>query len=110
MKKIFFLLLLLSFSAAQSETLYCNVKLNSALVTETKVDVAESNEVEYARLENFRFKIKSLSAQKFEITVFDGIAPSRSFADGVLKTAPDELSWAVWTRDMLLETTCRKIN
>ncbi|MEQ1666403.1 MAG: hypothetical protein ABL927_13615, partial [Bdellovibrionales bacterium] len=93
-----------------SETLYCNVKLNSALVTEIKVDVAESNEVEYARLENFRFKIKSLSAQKFEITVFDGVTPSRSFASGVLKITQDELSWAVWTRETLIESLCRKIN
>lgn len=108
MKRLLLPSLILSLLAANAaaEDLVCRVKVNGAAASERKVRVSPNESVPYAELEGYRFKIKNLGPSRFEIEAYDSAAPSRGYAAGFLRAAGDAVSWTLWTRDILLETTC----
>jgi hypothetical protein len=112
MKKKITLLMILSVTSAVSfpiafaETIHCQVKVNTKIVSEKTLTIAANASAGYAQVEDFSLKINNLGASKFEIEVFDPNTPSRNYADGFLRSSGDEVSWALWSRDILLETSC----
>lgn len=90
-----------------AEDLICSVNLNTEPVAETPVTVDVNAKVVYAEMDGFRFFVTNKGNSKFEIEVFNAAEPSRSYASGKLLDATDELSWSVWSRDYLIDSTCK---
>jgi hypothetical protein len=94
-------------STAFAEVVLCKVKVNTAEVSLKKVDVKVGDSEVFAENSGFRFRVKNYGMGKFELDVFDPATPSRNYAEGLLKSATDEVGWALWTRDILLEASCK---
>ena len=105
---IFVTFLLLITTSVNAFELFCMVKLNLDKVISTRVEVPVNSSVPYGKIPGFSFKVKNLGYDKFEIDVFNGRADSRSYAEGLLRGADDELRWTLWSRSVLLETSCSK--
>lgn len=93
--------------AGNSDQLICQVKVNTVLTSEKSVSVAPHSTVQLAEVQGFRLKLNHLGNAQFEIEAFDGVATTRSYAKGFLRDLEDDLNWAFWSRDILLETSCR---
>lgn len=92
---------------AYSEELFCTVSVNLETVAETEFNLEVSERTKYVDAGDFVFYVKNMGDSKFELEVFDGSVPSRSYALGILRNATDDLKWSLWTRDILLETSCK---
>ncbi|MBC7714558.1 MAG: hypothetical protein H7177_14525 [Rhizobacter sp.] len=112
MPKMFIALtFLISSSFAFAENVQCNYSVNGGEAVETGVfNVAANSKEIYVDAEDYRFFISNKGNAKFELEIFDAYAPSRSYATGYLRTAADDISWAFWSRDVLIETTCKLAN
>lgn len=94
---------------AQSEELFCTLSVNLEKIAETQFQIENGSRVKYIDAGDFVFYVANKGEAKFEIEVFDGSAPSRSYAQGILRSASDDLKWSLWTRDVLLETNCKLV-
>lgn len=106
-KTIIALTFLLSASMAKASDLVCNVKINAEEAAVTEFTVAPNTEVTYAVLEGYKFFVSNLGNSKFELEIYDSNGPTRSYATGHLRNLTDDLSWTLWSREILLETTCK---
>lgn len=92
-----------------AETIKCFISVNAERVVETEFSVLPGNKELFADSGDYRFFMKNFDHSKFELEVYDVYAPSRSYSTGFLRTSEDELAWAFWSRDVLIETTCKLI-
>ncbi len=92
-----------------SEEVFCTVKVNLETVAETQFNIGATERLMYVQAEDFAFYLANKGQSKFELEVFDGSVPSRSYAQGVLRALTDELTWTLWSRDILLETSCKLV-
>lgn len=107
MKKfVIALALALTSNVVFAEELYCTVSVNMDTVAEVQFKVEPKTKSAYVIADDFSFYINNKGAGKFELEIFNLEGPSRSYAEGYLRTAEDTLSWTLWTRDYLLETRC----
>lgn len=106
-KLIAALFLTLISSSVFAEELFCNVTVNMETVAEVEFTSAPKTNTAYVVAEGFSFYITNKGNSKFELEVFNLDGPSRSYAEGYLRTQEDTLAWTLWTRDILLETRCK---
>lgn len=99
--------LLLSSGVLQANELHCSVSQGLIEVSIAEVTVAPGEKSSYETIEGYMFSVKNLGDSKFELDIFDSGTPSRSYSSGSLKSATDSLSWTYWSRETLIETTCR---
>lgn len=92
-----------------SEELFCAVRMNLETVAETQLTLGSNERVMFAQVGDYVFYITNKNHSKFELEIFDGNNLSRSYAQGVLKVATDDVMWTLWSRDILLETSCKLI-
>lgn len=110
MKKIFLLALFTISFNTFAEDLACSVNLNTVNVTDVEVTVGAQEKVLFADLENgFRFYINNKGNSKFEIEVVNNDEQTRSYADGKLQNLDEEVSWSIWSRDYMIDSTCKLI-
>ncbi|MBC7428871.1 MAG: hypothetical protein H7336_09690 [Bacteriovorax sp.] len=110
-KLIIALTLIISSSFALAENIQCNYSMNGKAAIETGVFlVAQNTKQVFVEAADYRFFISNKANSKFELEIFDAFTPSRSYATGYLRTLEDEISWAFWSRDVLIETTCKLAN
>ena len=108
MKKLIFFCMFLFSSLSFAEDLLCVVKVNLSVVGEVEISVAPSSaHTHYMEVEGFRFYITNKGHSKFELEIYNPNDPSRGYAEGFLRTAEDQLTWTLWSRDILLESSCR---
>ena len=106
-KLIISFVLLLATTSAFAENLICTVSVNLQVVAEAEVTAEVKNKEIYVQAEDFTFYVTILGNSKFEMEIFDMTTPSRSYAQGYLRSAADELTWTLWSRDILLDTSCK---
>ena len=105
------LIFCMSSSFAFAENIKCNYSVNGATAIKIKeFTVIPFTKELYVDGADYRFYISNKGHSKFELEIFDANAPSRSYAAGFLRTSIDELSWAFWSRDVLIQTACTLIN
>jgi hypothetical protein len=105
-----FAILLVALSISQvsrAEVLLCQIKENTKLAITRKVLVAPGAKVLFADVNGFRFTINSGGSGQFEIETFDPNVPARTYAQGRLQSLSDVLKSSLWTRYVLLETSCQ---
>lgn len=108
MKTRFIGLVLLLFSPSIfASGLECKVSVNSQVVSKEIIDLAPNESKYFGDLSNYRLKVANHTGGKYEIEIFDPSWPSRSYSLGNLKSANDELRWSFWSRDILLEASCK---
>lgn len=109
MKKMLILsaFLMATSSNAFAENIKCFLSVNSEPVAEVEFNLEANTKELFIDSTDYRFYLANKGNSKFELEVYDAYAPSRSYAIGYLRIAKDELSWAFWSRDILLETTCK---
>ncbi len=107
MKKILILALIFSSHLARAELLLCKVKLRTENYSEKKISTASGESTQFEDVEGYRLKLNNLGGSKFEIEVFDGNAETRSYARATLKNSANELSWSLWSRENLIESSCK---
>lgn len=108
MKKLIIALALsLSSSALLAEELFCTVSVNFETVAEVQLQVEPTQKEAYVMADAFSFYVTNKGQGKFELEIFNADEPSRSYAEGFLRTKEDTLAWTLWSRDMLLETKCK---
>lgn len=103
---IAFMILIISTSLF-AETLTCNVQVSLEEVARVEFAINSMEQKKYISSEGYSFYLNSKGDSKFELEIFNGNEPSRSYAEGFLKTPSDTLTWTLWTRDVLLTTQCR---
>jgi len=99
--------LLLSSGFLYGSELHCSVSQGLVEVSIAEVTVFPGEKSSYETLEGYMFAVKNLGDSKFELDVFDSSTPSRSYSSGSLRSSSDSLSWTYWSRETLIETTCR---
>ena len=109
MIKVLFLLVGLSvgFPKAYAEDLRCSLAVNgeSAVVLEFSVEAGTKKM--FIDSNDYRFFLINKGQSKFELEIYDAYSATRSYSAGYLRTNQDELSWTFWSREVLLETTCK---
>jgi len=90
-----------------SVEILCRVMVNTETVARDRVLVPEGSRAVFAETNGYSFRVGRKASRIFEIEFYDPSAPMRGYASGTLKTADDEVQWALWTRDILLEASCR---
>ncbi|MBY0412537.1 MAG: hypothetical protein K2Q18_00155 [Bdellovibrionales bacterium] len=111
MKKILSVLLLVLVStSAFAETITCNVQVSLEEVARVEFDLAPNTQTKYVASEGFSFYLNNKGDSKFELEIFNIDGPSRSYAEGYLRSPNDTLTWTLWTRDILLATECKLAN
>ncbi len=86
--------------------LVCQMKVNTQLLLEQTVEVGPEAVV-VGEVEGYKLKVKKTAKDVFELDVFDYSAASRSYASSTLRYKKDVLSWSLWTREVLVEASCR---
>lgn len=86
--------------------LICQMKVNTELLLEQTVEV-RSEAVVVGEVEGYKLKVKKTAKHTYELDVFDYTSASRSYASSTLRHKKDLLSWSLWTRDSLIEASCR---
>lgn len=107
MKGLIFIMLLCVSTSIFAEELNCTVSVNLEVVAEEVFTIDAKTKVAYLKADDFVFYVANKGNSKFELEIFNVDAPSRSYAEGYLKTVEDSLTWTLWTKDYLLETSCR---
>ncbi|UXR64787.1 hypothetical protein EZJ49_00765 [Bdellovibrio bacteriovorus] len=100
------LTVLLSGAAAQAQDLFCNLKVNNDVIADTKVTTIEGKNVVFGTYGSYQASVRNLGSSKFYIEIYETNV-SRTYADGVLRTEDDEIKWTLWSREILLEASCR---
>lgn len=108
-KAILSLILLAVAADASAAELLCQVKVNAEIQSVARIEVSENASALYAETHGFRLRVNSRGASRYELEIYDSAVPSRSYSEGALRNGTDELKWALWTREILLETSCRII-
>ncbi|OUR97277.1 hypothetical protein A9Q84_13200 [Halobacteriovorax marinus] len=107
MKKISLLFAFVICSSTMATDLICKINLNTTNVFTTKVSVEAGEKVTIAAGEQYSFFLKNLVGDDYELEVLNVQAPSRSYALASLSTSSDKLQYSLWSRDILLEASCR---
>ncbi|AHZ86764.1 hypothetical protein [Bdellovibrio bacteriovorus] len=100
------LTVLLSGAAAQAQDLFCKISVNNEVMVDTKVSTVVGKNAAIGTYDNYQISVRNQSAGKFYIEVYETNV-SRSYADGVLRTEEDEMKWTLWSREILMEASCR---
>ena len=90
-----------------AEDLICNVSVNTEVVAETEFTVVPKTKVTYVLVEDYTFFVANLGESKYELEIYDSAGPTRFYATSYLRTTSDQLAWTLWSRDILLETSCK---
>lgn len=107
MKTILLLASLISFaSIAKAQDLFCQLKVNNDTIVDTKISTVEGKNVVIGNYQNYTISARKLGSQKFYIEVYETNV-SRTYADGVLRNEDDEIKWTLWTREILMEVSCK---
>ena len=108
MKKIYLLMVLVfSSQVLFAEELVCSITANGDLLAETQFSLEAKAETQYATGGSYSFYLHNLGSSKFEMEIYNNDGPSRSYSTGFLRNSADTLTWTLWTRDILLETSCK---
>lgn len=108
MKKVIIIsMLLCNANIANAADLSCRISVNTEVVSETTIELEENSKLVFEEVEGFRFMVNNHGASKYELEIFDSNGSSRSYASGYLKTLEDEIGWSFWSRDILIESSCK---
>lgn len=110
MNQKFWLVLLASIlanSISIAEILSCRILSSTQVVSEKVFALEKQATQNFGESGPFLFKIKNQGDSKFTLEVFEADRPARHYAEAVLRQAEDQLSWALWTRESLMEANCR---
>lgn len=99
--------IMLSTSGVFAEDIKCSISVNAEPVVAVEFSVLPGTKEMFVDSTDYRFFLTNKGNSKFELEVFDAYAPSRSYSIGYMRTLEDELSWAFWSREVLIETTCK---
>ena len=91
---------------ASAEKINCQIKLSTKLVSEQGLDLPDKASASFGNIPGYSFKILNQGASKFTVEIFEADAPARHYVAGNLRAVADQLNWALWTRDILIETSC----
>ena len=89
------------------DSLTCSVRMSTELVLEEEVVVPTGSTKVFGNIDAYRFKITNLGSTKYELEIFDGTLPARSYSQASLRQSEDEIKWTFWSSDVLLEASCR---
>ncbi len=106
MKNLLFLSLLSLSTSILSAEIICDIKTNGGHTFSTIIEIKEGQKVEFADIEGLKFKLKSKYNSHYEMEIFDIDGPSRTYVEGSLKIKSDKVQYSLWTRDILLESSC----
>lgn len=110
--KYIVLINLVSFPVFASDlNLKCIVLYNSEEILSTPVTLhSKERNLKFGEYQQFRFFLSENSTEKensTELQIYDGTAPSRSYAVADL-TKSKKIELSIWTRDYLLMVECEK--
>jgi len=106
MKKIVLVLLVMFQVKGFAKEVICDIKVNREHVFSTILEISKGQKVEFAEVAGSKFTLKSLKNSQYEIEIFDRDKSSRAYAEGSLKTKGERVQYSLWTRDILLESSC----
>ncbi len=107
MKKMIFALILISTaSLVSAEEVTCRISLNTEIQSETSFEIEANSKVLVGEIDGFRISLNNHGSSKYELEIFDPSGPSRSYAAGILKNPQDEITWTLWSREVLLDSSC----
>lgn len=101
------IMLLFSSHVLFAEDLACTVTANSDVLIQTDFNLNVKEQYQYLSAGTFSFYLSNLGNSKFEIEVYNNDGPIRFYTTGLLRTSNDILTWTLWSRDILLETSCK---
>lgn len=76
------------------------------LVFKSEVEVSLGEKVPVSNLNHLDVYLSSHENKMFELEIYDSMAPARHYASARMTKHGDELSWALWSRDYLLDVSC----
>lgn len=107
MKHLFLsLTVLLAGAAAQAQDLFCRLTVNTEVMVDTKVSTVVGKNVAIGTYGNYQISVRNQGDSKYFIEVYETNV-SRTYADGVLRSEADEVKWTLWSREILMEASCR---
>ena len=105
---VFFCTFALSTSAFSSQ-IFCKIKLNSELVYKTQFEETQKKVI-LGKYNDYQISITKKGPSTFEIEAYNREIPSRTYALGTLDSSADQVSLDLWTRKVLLQSSCEKLN
>lgn len=90
-----------------AEDVVCTVTANHDVLAQTDFSLNVKEQHQYVSAGTFSFYLSNLGNSKFEIEVYNNDGPTRFYTTGLLRTSNDILTWTLWSRDILLETSCK---
>jgi len=102
MKFLFLFLISLNLSATE---ISCFVEKNLSPVLEFTEEVAVGERISIGEIDQFKFYLKSLNYNQFEIEIYDRETPSRQYTEG----SGENLKWTLWSREVLLNINCKSL-
>lgn len=109
MKKLILILSLLSTQMLLAEDFYCTTSYNGETSPVEKVSVTEGETTMFGNIEGFKFRLKQYKAFKHCLDIFDAENESRYYSCATAQKADDKLEWAIWTRNRLMEISCKVV-
>lgn len=106
-KKLTFAFCVFTLTSAWASDLICTTAINTNIISSVSVQVETGDKVVFEEVEGYKLMIKNFGNHKYEMEVFESDVPSRGYASGFLRNRSDELSWAKWSREILIETSCK---
>lgn len=105
------LLLILIFSnSVFAATLECNTRINlDAVANSTVITSLKTKNLIGRQLEVISY-VTETANDFFSIEVYLPALDSRIYSEGAMRVSGETLSVTAWTREILAEVTCKKIN
>lgn len=110
MKFILSFALVLFSIASQARSLYCEIKINNAVVAKGKLEIQSQQKIQLTRLQSASFYISEKPNDFFSIEAFLPAYEARIYGEGNLRKAGDRVSVSMWSRESLIEAACVQLN
>ncbi|MDB2425930.1 hypothetical protein N9W41_00155 [bacterium] len=110
MSKLIMIISILAFSTnAFPAQIFCKIKVNTELVFKTQFDETNKKTI-LGKYGDYQISLVNKGHLNYEIEAYNNEIPSRTYALGNLNTVSNKISLDLWTRDVLLQSSCEKIN
>lgn len=110
MKKIVAVTFLLICHHGLAANIECQIAVNTIIDQKNTFEINAKESFTYGQYQEFKFKLNAHGHDQYEIEVFDSNTPARSYAEGNLNLPDQQVKWAYWSREVLIETVCKLNN
>lgn len=105
-----FLVIIFLSGNISAATLHCRVLINLDIVNESKVLTTLQNKMSIGKHNQIISYVTEIGPDVFSVEAFIPELDIRIYSEGPLKSSSESLTATAWTRDVLADVSCKKLN